>query len=606
MRRAFVLLFTLLLLSCATTPPAAGPRPVTSSADLTLDEKIGQLFVYAANGDFLNAGSEEWKKLRRLVADDRIGGVHWYAADVLETAWMNAQLQNLARVPLLVSADLESGVGMRFADATSWPWAMAMGATGDPQLVEEAGRIVGREALAVGINQLYAPVADVNNNPDNPVINVRSFGEDPARVADLVTAFVRGVQAEGALATVKHFPGHGDTQTDSHRSLPVLEVGRDRLDALELIPFRSAIDAGVASVMIAHLALPRIDPTPAPAREGLAETTHPYGASAEEVALGATLPASLSSAIVDGILRRDLGFDGLVVTDAIDMGGIVHHFDAGEAAVRAIEAGVDQIVKPSDIDAAIAGVRAAVRSGRLSEARIDTSVRRILAAKRGLPRFAFDPETIVTVFDAPEHRGLAREIAARAVTLLREEAGALPIDPSARVVEIVISDFPEAAPPVSSFAAAMRSRLLAPPARIFFDRRSRIEEIESAVESARRAEVVLLSLVVRTRSGAGRVAIPPAAGEAIRRILELSREGGPEVVAISFGNPYLIREIPDLPTYLVTYGVQPVMQRAAAEAIFGVTPISGRLPVTIPGLFERESGIDKPAGLRTTGTSAFE
>ena len=200
----------------------------------------------------------------------------------------------------------------------------------------------------------------------------------------------------------------------------------------------------------------------------------------------------------------------------------------------------------------------------------------------------------MTVFDAPAHRQLAREIAARAVTLLREEPAALPIDRGARVVEIVVSDFPEAAPPVPSFAAAMRSRLVAPPARIFFDRRSTSEEIQPAVEAARRADVVVLSLVVRTRSGAGRVAIPAAAGEAIRRILELSRAEGPEVVAISFGNPYLIREVPDLPTYLVTYGVQPVMQRAAAEAIFGVAPISGRLPVTIPGLFERGSGIEKP------------
>ncbi|HVR43703.1 MAG TPA: glycoside hydrolase family 3 N-terminal domain-containing protein [Thermoanaerobaculia bacterium] len=587
MKRTASILFCLLALSCASGRPA---RDVRVEA-LTLDEKIGQLFVYAANGDFMNAASPQWLKLVRLVEQEHVGGIHWYAADVLETAWMNAELQQRARVPLLVSADLESGVGMRFADGTSWPWAMAMAAVGDEMLVERAGAVVAREALSVGINQIYAPVADVNNDPDNPVINVRSFGEDPDEVARFVSAFVRGVEREGVLATVKHFPGHGDTQTDSHRSLPILEVTRQRLDRIELVPFRAAIDAGVGSVMIAHLALPEIDPAPVPVREDRSEASNPYGAAPEEVARDASVPASLSSEIVDGILRRDLGFDGLVVTDAIDMGGIVHHFDAGEAAVRAIEAGVDQVVKPDDVDAAIAGVRRAVAEGRLSEERIDLSVRRVLEAKRGVARPGFDPRRVTEVFDAPAHRELAAEIAQRAVTLLREAPGALPVDRSARVVELVVSDVPEAAAPVPHFAAELARRLDRPPSRFLIDRRSSRDEIPAIIEAAREADLVVVSLMVRTRSGAGRAAVPSAARAAVEWILSAPRP--PKLVAVAFGNPYVVREIPTLPTVLATYGPQPLMQIAAARALFGEAAIGGRLPVTIPGMFERGSGIDR-------------
>lgn len=592
--KRFLTLILLITLGCATAPPAAPTPRALRLEDLTLDQKIGQLFVYAANGDFLNSGSAEWQKLERVVREEHVGGIHWYAADVLETAWMNSRLQQLASVPLLVSADLESGIGMRFGDGTNWPWAMAMAATGDTTLIEEAGSVVAREALSVGINQIYAPVADVNNNPDNPVINVRSFGEDPAEVARFVSSFVRGVESEGVLATAKHFPGHGDTQTDSHRSLPVLGVDRARLDRVELVPFRAAIAAGVDSVMIAHLSLPEIDPTPAPVRPGTTGE-NPYGTFESEIAIQASIPSSLSPRVVTGLLREDLGFEGLVVTDALDMGGIVQHFDAGEASVRAIEAGVDQVVKPHDIDVALAGVKAAIASGRISEARIDESVRRILAAKSGLAPEAFDASRVSRIFDAPEHRAFASTIAARAITLLREEPGTLPIDPSARVVEIVVSDFPEPFPPLSAFARGLQERLGTPPVRILLDRRSVVSEAEAAVGAARDADVVILSLVVRTRSGAGRTGIPEIARAAIDAIVALERAGGPEVVAISFGNPYVIRESPELPTYLVTYGPQPLMQQAAARAIFGESPIGGRIPVSVPGLFPRGSGIVRGA-----------
>ncbi len=582
--------FVLFLTSCATAPSARTARTLDVRA-LTLDQKVGQLFVYGANGRFMNAASPEWQKMRRLVEENAIGGVVWFGADILETAWMNAELQKISKVPLLIGADLEAGIGMRFGDATHWPWAMAVAATGEPELAERMGRVTATEALAVGINHIYAPVADVNSNPDNPVINVRSFGEDPADVGRFVAAFVRGVQSTGALATVKHFPGHGDTATDSHRSLPVLDVARERLDRVELVPFRAAIDAGVASVMTGHIALPQLDPELVPVRDLAERDANPYHVDAAEVAERGTVPASLSPAVTTGILRDALGFEGLILTDAIDMGGISQHFSQGEASVRAIAAGADQVLKSADIDGAMAGVREAVATGRLTEARIDASVERVFRFKKSLPVAKFDPANIMRVFDAPEHRLVAEEIATKAVTLLREREGSLPLRRDQRIVELVVSDFPEIAPPVPLFGAELRGRLARPPLRFVLDQRSDPEDAAPFLAAVDGADAIVISLTVRTRSGAGLTGVPPAAGAAIEQML--ANAAGKPVIAISFGNPYVIRELAGLPTYLATYGGQPVMQRAAARALFGEAPITGKLPVTIPGLFERGSGIAK-------------
>ncbi|HEY6066610.1 MAG TPA: glycoside hydrolase family 3 N-terminal domain-containing protein, partial [Thermoanaerobaculia bacterium] len=323
-----------------------------SPSAMTVDEKIGQLFVYPSTGRFMNEASPESLALVHQVRDNHVGGILWYLlSDVLETARLNRRLQALAKQPLLVAADLEAGVGMRFSDTTTWPWPMAVAATGDPSLAERQGSVVAEEARAIGVNQVYAPVADVNVDPGNTVINVRSYGEDPETVGRFVSAFIRGVQSGGVLATAKHFPGHGDTRVDSHRALPVLTADRARLDRVELVPFRAAIAADVGAVMTAHLALPSIDPTAAPVRT-LAAGENPYTDDVSEMARDTTVPASLSAAVVEGLLRHDLGFRGLVVTDALDMGGIVDHFDPGEAAVRAILAGADQVIKSADTDGA--------------------------------------------------------------------------------------------------------------------------------------------------------------------------------------------------------------------------------------------------------------
>ena len=567
---------------------AVGCATVTlTPARMTLDEKIGQLFVVAAHGTFMNEGSAEYRELLRQVRENHVGGVCWFLSNVYETAELNRRLQAAAKTPLLISADLEAGVGMRFEDTTYWPWAMAVAATGDPALAERQGRIEAEEARAIGLNQIYAPVADVNLNPDNTVINVRSFGEDPPDVSRFVAAFVRGVQSAGVLATAKHFPGHGDTRTDSHRSLPVLDVSRERLERVELAPFRAAIAAGVRSVMIAHLSVPALDATPAPPREG-ALRDNPYTKDAAEVTVNGTVPASLSPAIVDGLLRGELGFRGLVLTDAADMGALTDHYEAGEVAVRAILAGADQVPKSDDIDGSIAAVKKAVRDGRISIQRLDAAVERILAAKAFARAPSSDPSNVFRIVDSPEHRAVAEEIARRGLTLLREEPGALPLTPGRRVMHLVVADTLD--PKVAAdMGRELAARVEKAPETFTIDRRSNDADVQLALGGAARADTVLISFFVRFQTGRGFIALP----ELARPLIAKLRDIGVPLVAVSFGTPYLLRDLPFLKTYVAAYGGQPVTQVAAARALFGEAAFSGRLPVTIPGAAARGDGIQR-------------
>jgi beta-N-acetylhexosaminidase len=577
-RRALAACALVFAATCATVPRV---HRVPRLGELTLDEKIGQLFVVDAWGVFMSESSPAYKRLLHHVHDNHVGGFMWHVSNVYETAALNGRLQAESRVPLLISADLEAGPGMRFTDTTFWPWAMALGATGDPSLAEAEGRIAAKEARAVGVNHILAPVVDVNIDPDNPVINTRSFGEDPQDVSRFGAAFIRGVQGEHVLACAKHFPGHGDTHTDSHRSLPVLDATRERLDRVELVPFRAAIAAGVGSIMPGHLAVPALDPTPVPVRAGTVQNS--YGATAAEVTQNGTLPATISKRMLDGLLRGELGFRGLIVTDAFDMGGLTEHFDAGEAAVRAIEAGEDQILLSPDVDAAVAAVKAAVKSGRLSEARIDESVRRILDAKRFVGAPAGD---IFTTIDTQEHRELAAKIARRAITLVREEPGALPMKKEAKVGLVVVSEFPEVISPLPEVERELRRRLKTPPALTLVDSRTHEHELPEILADVEKNDVVVLALAVRTRSGAGHIAVPETARKLVAQIHK-------PIVAISFGNPYVLREVPSAGTYLCAYGLQPIVQVAAVHAIFGEAPIAGKLPVTIPGFARRGEGIEK-------------
>ena len=350
---------------------------------MSLDEKIGQLVSVGINATFLNQDSDAFRLLQHQVVDNHVGGIILFKGSVYESAMLVNRMQKLARYPLLISSDLEAGSGMRFDDTINFPWNMAVAATGNPEYARRQGVLTAREARALGVQQVYAPVVDVNNNAQNPVINVRSYGEDANEVARFAAAFIEGAQSGGVIATAKHFPGHGDTATDSHRGLPEINVDRSRLNAVELVPFRSAVNAGIGAVMVGHIGLPQIDPTvvkplPKSIKSKPTDTTE-----AGEIEAQGTMPATLSP-VVGKLLRNDLHFNGLIVTDALSMSGLTIYFTQEEAAVRALEAGADLLLKPTDADASLRGVREAVRSGRLTEKRIEESARKVLVAKYDL------------------------------------------------------------------------------------------------------------------------------------------------------------------------------------------------------------------------------
>ena len=566
---------------------------------MTLDEKSGQLISVGINARFLNQESDEFKELRRQVEQNHVGGIILFRSPIYESVHLVNRMQQLARLPLLISADLESGSGMRFDDATYLPWNMALGATGNPEYARRQGELTAREARALGVQQVFAPVADVNNNAGNPVINVRSFGEDPVEVARFVAAFVEGAQSSGVIATAKHFPGHGDTAVDSHRGLPVINVARARLDAVELVPFRAAIKSGVGAIMSAHIGLPQIDPTevsPLP-RDSI---VRPAYAEREVFAENAVLPGTLSPVILTGLLRKDLGFEGIVVTDALDMSGLTIYFKQDEAAVRAVLAGADMLLKPADADAVVRGLREAVRSGRLTEKRIEESARKILAAKYdlGLVKQRITPlEQIDQLVAGPEALKLADEVAEHAITLVRDDAKLIKRDdgvglrPGARIFNLAITNGEDRFIVAGPFASQM-ARLGRRADTVVLDYRSTEDEVKDALERAQKADVVIASMYGRVRSGAANSVGLPEQGA---RVLSALLEKKVPVVGISFGNPYLLQNFPALGTYVVAYGDMPSLQRAAARALLGQADITGRLPISLPGLYPRGTGLQLKA-----------
>ena len=541
-------------------------------ARLTLAERAAQLMMPWILGDFAPDGSAGSNRALEMLERHGVGGIIVSAGSPTEVAVKLNRLQGRSRIPLLVGADLETGAGFRFRSpvalpglielggATDFPPLMAVGATGDEDLAYAMGRITAVESRALGVHLPFAPVLDVNNNPDNPVINVRSFGEDPAAVARLGAAFVRGLQEWGATATGKHFPGHGDTNVDSHVDLPVIRVDRARLDSLELLPYRMAISVGMGAVMTAHLAIP-------------------------EVTGSATLPATLSGQVLTGMLRGDLGFDGLIITDALDMQAVDRRFPRGEAAVRALEAGADLLLMPPDVATAVRAVVAAVQTGRIPEERLNRSVLRILRLKEqmGLPDAPrIDVERVAERVGIPAHQEVAQQIAERSITVLRNEGGLLPLrgTRTANVTSLVVRRGNDLLAG-RSFTARMRQTYP----------RLREEVLEwgapraawdEAFQRSRQANLVVIQAHIP-----GGVSAPAELSRLVSRL----REAGVPHLVVSFGNPYLVREFPDVQGYVIAWGSQDVSQRAAARAILGDIPVTGRTPTAIPPSYRIGDGI---------------
>ncbi len=568
-------------------PPATRRPPLTwaqrTLARMTLREKVGQLMMPFVLGNFAPEGSETHDRIVNVIEQENVGALIMSVGSPSEVAVKLNDLQNHSKYPLLVAADLETGAGFRFrgavhiptnialGGATTFPSLMAFGATGDPRHAYELGRITALEARAMGVHVPFAPVLDVNNNPDNPIINIRSFGEDPNAVAALGAAFVRGLQDYGAVATGKHFPGHGDTGTDSHLDLPVIRVGRERLDAVELVPFRAAIAAGMQGIMTAHIAVPEIT--------------------------GETIPATVSKPMLTDLLRSDLGFDGIVFTDAMDMAAVNRLFPRGEAAVRAVLAGADVIVMPRDVKQAIDAIIEAIDEGRLTEARLDESVGRLLRLKEDLglaEERAVPLEMIPQVVGVPEHMEMAREVAERSITLIQNERNLLPLLGTRRARVMSVS-FRNPGDVLSGRYFNGRIRETYP--RLVtrsVDEGTNSEGYEALLSRAGRSDLVVVSVY---SNYAGRVELPDATVEFVN---ELARRRITHVV-ISFGNPYLISLFPNAQVYLLAWSSAQVSQQAAADALFGDVPITGRSPIGMDPFFEVGDGIQVPPKVSVGG-----
>ena len=546
--------------------PAANDWVDSTLRKMSVEEKIGQLLFTTYHGSFTAKDAPAYQQILHDVNDLHVGGfiviTHGSPLGIVKsqaypTAVLINQMQAKSRLPLLVGADFERGTAMRLDEGTSFPTAMAVAAGGDPKDAHTMGKITALEACAVGVQWVYAPDADVNNNPGNPIINTRSFGEDPARVAEFVSAFVRGIEENGALATAKHFPGHGDTAADSHIDLPVIHADRERLEHLELVPFRAAIAAGVSTVMTGHLSIPAFEPD-------------------------SNTPATLSSNILTGLLRKELGFEGLVVTDAMDMGGITVRYAPGEAAVRAVAAGADALLMPPVPDAAFESLQAAVKSGRISKARLDGSVRRILQAKARLglnQKRLVDLNAINQKFGSVAWQKEAQEISDRGVTLLRDTPHRLPLDGTKALRALLLALYADPEPyPGEDLERELRSR---------FDSVTTLRADTRFVNASilklpppDSYDVAILALFVRVSDRKGNVDVPT---EQAALAEQLYKSGKP-VITVAFGSPYLIERFPKAETWLAAFGISDVAQISVARALFGEIPVRGHLPVTVPGV----------------------
>jgi len=551
----------------ATPPPSPPPSAWTREtiAKLTLPEKVAQLVGVRAFGTYKNPQSAEMRRLSALVRDLKVGVVVVFESEVESLPRLVNRLQAEAKLPLLIAADLERGMAFRIRRGTvPLPYAMAIGATGSNDAARFMGEVTAREAKALGIHWAFAPVADVNNNPANPVINIRSFGEDPELVARLTGAFVDGAKAGGLLTTAKHFPGHGDTAVDTHLHLATIDGDRARLGSVELLPFRSALKAGVDSVMIGHIAAPSLDPTGA--------------------------PATLSQPMITELLRREMGFGGLIVTDAMEMSGVRAAW-TGEAAIRAIKAGVDLILLPPDPEVAVQALVRAVKEGQLSEARIDESVRRVLETKERLGlerRRLVDVDLVSKSVGRPEDVERAMAIGRDSITVLRNEGGVLPLHAERRLnlLHLVMS------------SDARNDQIQGFPEDDFSDRRipARTLTLGPEVSEETAAKLVamspdfthiVVSAFVRVTSSKGTADMAPSHA----RLIEKLATTGRPLIVLSFGSPYLLRQFPDVPVYVCAYGSAESSQRAAIAALFGEFATTGTLPVTIPGVAPRGAGL---------------
>ena len=570
-----------LVLAAACAPASGGPAtpspagiPSEVGAEPTVDalleslsprDRIAQLVVPYIPGTYAAYDDAAFARMQAWVDSLHVGGLIVSVGSPLDIAAKLNRLQQRSQIPLLVTSDLEGGTSIRLVGGTFLPPNMGIGATGSDSFAYEMGRITALEGRAIGIHLAFAPDADVNNNPDNPIINTRSFGEDPAEVGRLAAAEIRGIQDHGMLATAKHFPGHGDTGTDSHIALPVINASWGRLDSVELVPFRAAIAAGVKVVMSAHIALPGID-------------------------RGQVRPGTVVPEVLTGILRDSLRFNGLVVTDALNMSGVASAYGA-EAGVRAFIAGADLLLQPADPAAAIAAMEAAMARGEITPERLDRSVRRVLTIKKDLGLFrrrTVQLDSIPAVVGSAPFLAEAREMAARSIVMVKDVGGTIyglrSAHPSLTVVTYAEEDNRTMG---QALIAELRSQgFPVTPVRLW--PASGPESYDSAARALGRNAVGLIVTADRPVAGRGTIGLPPR----LAALISASARTIPTIL-VSLGNPYLISSLPEVGSYLIGWRANPVVEEAVARALAGAAPISGHLPITIPPLYPRGWGLQR-------------
>jgi len=600
----------LLLGACTTAAnPARGPTPSRGSdwadsviATMSPRDKAAQLVWPQLFGDYTPTTSVGWTRVEQLITREHVGGFIMSIGSPIETAVKLNAMQRLSRLPLVIGADYETGVAFRqrggyflpndiyLGGGTMFPYQMGIGATRDTSLAYQEGRITALEGRALGVHIAFAPVLDVNNNPANPVIGMRSFGEDPHLVAAMGASFIHGVQEHGMLATGKHFPGHGDTDENSHLTITTVHASRARIDSVELVPFERAVAAGVQGIMTFHGIIPALDT--------------------------ASVPATLNPAIMTGLLRRQLGFKGLLVTDAMDMSGVLSRvtvaggstgptatgnygtirnaLSIGEACKLALAAGADILLMPSDVPGAIDAVVEGVNQGRFTQARVDSSVRRVLEIKRqlGLERQrVVNLDSVRAIVGDSAHLAVAALAAQRSVTLAKDSLSLVPLPRAGaqqpgRLLSITIAsrtDLPAGATFNAELrrSANVRTELVNPD-----DQSTNFERLFAAADSS---DVTIVSSYLSTGTNVSN----PNAPEPIAQFMRNLVERHPRTIVVAFGNPYLLQQVPAASTYVVGWGGFPVSQAAAARALLGLTPIGGRLPITIPPLLRFGTGLDR-------------
>jgi beta-N-acetylhexosaminidase len=603
-RQAFSTLFSCALAIALAAAPAVSPgvstknpRKINSAKgaagrsallrSLSLHDRIAQLVIVRAYGDYLRTDDPEYKTLARLIRQDHIGGfivanrIHNGAvinAQPFEMATFINHMQRMTKTPLLIASDFERGASMRVAETAKFPYFMAYGAAHDLAATRQLGAITAREARSIGVRWVFAPDADVNNNPDNPIINVRSYGEDPQAVAAGVSAFIEGAHSDPAnyvLVTAKHFPGHGDTAEDSHMQLAKLDQPRERIESVELVPFRAAVGHGVDSIMTAHMAVPAFEQQ--------------------------QMPATVSESVLTGLLRNEIRFRGLIVTDAMDMQGLTSLYSQGEAAVRVIEAGGDVLLMPSDPEACIRALVAAVKSGRISRQRIDMSAAKLMAAKQEVGLFRSRLVNLDSISDDlkdPSFEQMAQSVADRAFTLVKDDQRLFPMT-SAVGSCLIVMDEGEFSMRGQTLTTELRRRV--PELRGYVTNPGVPDPVLTAIaRDTSTCKAIYVAAFVTVAAYRGSVALQGGLNSFMNTLVH-----GPVPVAlISLGNPYLLRDFPDLRSYAATFSTSSSSEIAAAKAILGEIPISGKMPVSIPGVAKIGDGLDVLAKAKMASNGA--